>query len=215
MSDPKLKRARERIEAIFKEEDIAGFVVLHNAPGEAEHFYDIHPSYSILEGDFPSIRVRSTLAQYHGNQELQIEHRAATANMVSLIGTIAVCSSMEFLKLVEFLDKALGAEHTPIKRTDNIAALGAVDAMTSTDEHLGSYPCARPECINGQRDALLRNHLSALALVHEQAFDEGLWSVALTASENRLQCALRDLHAEIERTNHAAGAKPAPPGGSA
>ena len=40
---------------------------------------------------------------------------------------------------------------------------------------------------------------SLLALVDEQAEDEGLWFIALTAPEAYLQQELRRLHARIER----------------
>ncbi len=39
---------------------------------------------------------------------------------------------------------------------------------------------------------------NALALVHAQAEDEGLWFLAETATEEYLQAALRRLHAAVE-----------------
>lgn len=55
------------------------------------------------------------------------------------------------------------------------------------------------EAVGALRAALAEPEPSrALALVHEQAEDEGLWFEAQTATEAYLQAALRELHAAVE-----------------
>jgi hypothetical protein len=106
----KLKRARAKIEAVLKEYDIAGFVQLH-APGWGETFWNIWPSYSILKGDFPNIRIVSKRADYPSAQAQQ-EAQEHTVNMVSTIATSLAPCAMQFLELSQVLDAKFEAEHT-------------------------------------------------------------------------------------------------------
>jgi len=108
----KLKKAREEIEAVLKKHNIAGFVSLHAAPGWGEVFWDIWPSYSILSGDFPTISLKSKLASYGGNAELQRRDQEQTAQMVHHLATSMGQCAMQFLELSQVLDVKLGAEHS-------------------------------------------------------------------------------------------------------
>jgi hypothetical protein len=111
ISDPKLKQAREEIDAICTRYDIAGFFVLHNAPGNAEHWLRISPSYSCarMEGDF--MRFRSKLSDYGDDRGAQLRTQAATANMVRQLATIAAQAAVPLLEVAAMLDKKTGAEH--------------------------------------------------------------------------------------------------------
>ncbi|MGE4241756.1 hypothetical protein [Ramlibacter sp.] len=106
-----LKAARAEIESVLKKHDIAGFVTLH-APGWGETFWNIWPSHSCLIGDFPAIRVKSKLADYLGNVQVQREHQQNTAGMVYTLGTSMAGCGLQFLELSTMLDAHLGAEHT-------------------------------------------------------------------------------------------------------
>lgn len=107
----KLKAARAEIEAVLKKHDIAGFVTLA-APGWGEVFWNIWPSFSILVGDFPAIRIKSKAADYAGDTAKQMEHQAHTAQMVHHLATSMGGCAMQSLGLAEVLDGKLEAEHT-------------------------------------------------------------------------------------------------------
>jgi hypothetical protein len=106
----KLKDARAEIEAVFKKHDIAGFAVLH-APGWSEEFWTIWPSYSVLVGDFPAIRIKSKAVDYAGDTAKQLRDQANTAQMVRSLATGMGACAMQFLELANVVDQALGAEH--------------------------------------------------------------------------------------------------------
>ncbi|MGE4244043.1 hypothetical protein [Ramlibacter sp.] len=107
----KLKDARAEIEAVLKKHDVAGFVTLH-APGWGETFWNIWPSYSILIGDLPAVRIKSKAADYLGNVTLQREHQQHTAGMVHALSTSMAGCGMQFLQLADAVNRALNAEHT-------------------------------------------------------------------------------------------------------
>lgn len=108
----KLKAARAEIEAVLKKHDIAGFVSLQ-APGWGETFWNLWPSYSILVGDFPAIRIKSKAADYGGDTTRQLADQANTAQMVHELGVSMAQCGMQFLQLASIVDAKLGAEHTP------------------------------------------------------------------------------------------------------
>lgn len=109
----RLKKARAEIEAVLKSHDIAGFIVLH-APDWNEVFWNIWPSYSVLIGDFPSIRIKSKLADYSGNVGKQLHDQAQTAQMISTLGLEMGRCAMQFLELSEILDAKTGSEHKTV-----------------------------------------------------------------------------------------------------
>lgn len=115
MSDPKLLDASRRIKAILTELDIAGQVVLHNAPGSFEIITANEPSYSVLHGVPPLVRVVSKLAYYEGDAKAQQRALAATANMVRGFGEIMGQNALWWLELAEAIDAKTGAEHTPLE----------------------------------------------------------------------------------------------------
>ena len=101
-----LKAARAKIEAILKEHDIAGFVSLHG-PDMGEVFWNIWPSYSILKGDFPAIRIVSS-----GDEAKQLDDQAQTAQMIHHLATTMGGCAMQFIELAEVLDATFEAKHT-------------------------------------------------------------------------------------------------------
>jgi hypothetical protein len=106
----KLKAARAEIEAVLKKHDIAGYVSLH-APGWGEVFWNIWPSYSILVGDLPEVRMKSKASDYLGDTVKQREHQKHTANMVHHLATSMAGCGMQFLRLSDAVNTMLGAEH--------------------------------------------------------------------------------------------------------
>jgi hypothetical protein len=114
IADPKLKIARHEIEAICKRYDIAGFFILHNAPGNAEHWMEVSPSYSRASMEGPgALRLRSKLADYDGDKMAQRVDMEATLNMLSNFAMIAGQAAIPLLEISQQLDRQMGAEHTP------------------------------------------------------------------------------------------------------
>lgn len=116
MSDPKLINARDRIKQILVEEDIAGHVVLHNAPGSFEVLTKLDPSYSKLIGLPPVVRLRSKLVDYEGDKDRQRADLQATANMVSGIAELTGATAVQLFELASFINAKTGAEHGPMMR---------------------------------------------------------------------------------------------------
>lgn len=117
--DPKLIAARAEIEQTLKKHDIAGWVVLHNAPGEVEVFSRLDPSYSVLrpqtvEGGM-SIRVLSRLSDYNGNKERQMHDLAATASMAHCFAETLSVTAVNMTELTKVIDRETGAKHSPLR----------------------------------------------------------------------------------------------------
>jgi hypothetical protein len=109
----RLKLARAKIEAILKEHDLGGVVVLHT-PGMTEFFYDITPSYSCawIDEAGSQLRVKSKLADYGGDKDAQLRDQAATTNMVHAFASDLRSAAGMFGSIAPFLDRKLRAEHT-------------------------------------------------------------------------------------------------------
>lgn len=114
MADPKLIEARDRIRAVLDDLDIAGHVVLHNAPGSLEVLSKLDPSYSKLIGLPPMVRLHSKLSDYHGDAEAQRRDLEATANLVRAFGEALASNAMMLLELSQIIDANVGAEHGPL-----------------------------------------------------------------------------------------------------
>ena len=109
----KLKSARKKIEAVLREYDIAGLVSLHSGGDWGELFWNIWPSWSILQGDFPSIRIKSLPSQLTPEQlPKELERRTATSAAIHHLATSMGGVVIQFLELSKILDEKLGAEHT-------------------------------------------------------------------------------------------------------
>jgi hypothetical protein len=121
MSDPKLLQAMDRIKFILTELDIAGHIVLHNAPGKVEIFTRLDPSYSRLIGLPPVVRLRSKLADYAGDQEAQRRDLEATAGMVASFAEVLATTAMHMMELGTWIDDRLGTRHTPLTADPDMA----------------------------------------------------------------------------------------------
>lgn len=121
--DAKLIEARARIESILIELDIAGYVVLHNAPGSLEVFVRLDPSYSklVLNARTGEARLRSVLADYGGDREAKQRDLAATLNMVSGMGELIGRSALDLIELGARYDALTGAKHTALERDEGTA----------------------------------------------------------------------------------------------
>lgn len=107
----RLKKAKDEILAVFKKYDCAGYVVMHR-PGWTEVFWDIKPSYSILRGDLPSVRIRSKLLEdFGGDVEKQKFNNEQTCQMIHGLAGHMGFNAMTFLELDNVLTVKLNPEH--------------------------------------------------------------------------------------------------------
>jgi hypothetical protein len=121
VGNEKLLAARAKIEAILKEYDIAGHVVLH-CPGFIEVFRDMQPSYSkatITERDGGTeVRVRSKLADYNGDKDAQRRDLEATANLFASMAEALLYNAYGSAQMAAMVDEAMNAEHTGLQKLE-------------------------------------------------------------------------------------------------
>lgn len=116
----KLKAVRAEIEAVLRKYDVAGYVVLH-APNAGEVFWQIWPSYSLLQGDLPEVRLRSKVSSKTAFGVAQEEERRRqTAQMVRAIAEPIAGHALAFLELSQQIDSMVGAEHTDAAFTPDV-----------------------------------------------------------------------------------------------
>ena len=108
----RLKLARVKIEAVLREHDLAGVVILHT-PGMSEFFYDIRPSYSCcwIDEAAQELRVKSLGSHYKGDREAQMRDQAATANMMAAISDNLQSAAGMFGYAQRVVDQATRAVH--------------------------------------------------------------------------------------------------------
>ena|SRR5690349_3400041 len=85
---PKLKKAMAEIEGILQDNDIAGFVLLHDPLGFAEYRNHLNPSYSCAFIENGAFRVKLKAADLPGGKVQAKQIAADTYNMVSLMTDI-------------------------------------------------------------------------------------------------------------------------------
>jgi hypothetical protein len=109
---PKLREAMARIIAILNEQDIAGYVVLHE-PGFAEYLLAVEPSWSCLRmiGEV-GIRLRSKLEDYGGDKERQHLEIEATTNLLRHLADLLPRHAAVFEELHSKVCELMEVEHT-------------------------------------------------------------------------------------------------------
>jgi len=114
---PKLKKAMAKIEAILKEEDIAGVVVLHE-PGSAEILTKLDPSYSCASIEDGRLRIKGKRDRdFGGDKKKQEEALKNTSNMLKNLGDISGVTILGIIDASKALDQKLGATHTDLGST--------------------------------------------------------------------------------------------------
>lgn len=116
---PRLKEIMARINAILKEEDVAGYVVLHE-PGFSEYCLAIDPSWSVLRmiGE-EGIRLRSKLEDYGGDHERQHKEMEATTNLLRHLADLLLMHAEVFEALHGNVAEVMEVEHTGGVHTPN------------------------------------------------------------------------------------------------
>lgn len=116
----RLRKLRARIEELLHDFDACAVVFLGGREGRFEWFARLDASWSNLRyvEAPPGIALRSKLADYHGDAELQKQEQEWSVGVVSgfahQLGMVAV----QWLRVAERLDQATGATHTPWRRDD-------------------------------------------------------------------------------------------------
>lgn len=122
MSDEKLLAMCKTIENMMRQEDVAGFVVLFNAPDQFETFTRIDPTFSIakFEQGRRGLAIRLNSKGYVGTADEKHAALEATASMLAGLGEIAGRNAVAFLSCLNAMqDQLPGMTQTPLYRTDD------------------------------------------------------------------------------------------------
>lgn len=103
---PKLRETMAKINTIIAQEDIAGYIVLHEN-GFSEYLLAIEPSWSIIKVKPPMVRLRSKLQEdFNGDTEAQYKATVATVNMlVHMLNNLKMHLEM-FIHVYELLPES-------------------------------------------------------------------------------------------------------------
>jgi hypothetical protein len=114
---PRLKEIMARISSILLNEDVAGYIVLHE-PGFSEYRLAIDPSWSVLSmiGE-EGIRLRSKLEDYGGDRERQRREIEATTNLLRHLADLLPMHAQVFEALHEKVCETMIVEHTEATHT--------------------------------------------------------------------------------------------------
>lgn len=104
----KLKSAMEQIKKILKENDIAGFVVLHQPPNHSEYLNFISPSYSCAKFEGSQVRFKVKASEV-GKEKAQ-KIKSDTYNMVTHFADIISMNALNYMQIKDLLQKQLGGE---------------------------------------------------------------------------------------------------------
>jgi hypothetical protein len=118
---PKLKMAMTAIQAIMKQHDIAGVVVLHT-PGFGEFFTKIDTTYSgarfVTQGNQTGLHFKVKAAELGGREQANIV-AASTANMFQILADNLAPITMMMIEGAEKANHIFQAEHTKGRRSGN------------------------------------------------------------------------------------------------
>lgn len=117
---PKLKSAMEKIVAILKENDIAGFIVLHDKGSYTEWCNHLVPSYSVMEVAPGSIRIQQDLkTKFGGDHDKFLEAVDATGDMLYCIAKTAIRELGPISATSHMMDEHFGLSHKEARTTTN------------------------------------------------------------------------------------------------
>lgn len=105
---PKLKSVMEQIKTILKENDVAGFVLLHTTPSHSEYLNYISPSYSCAK--FEGSNVRFTAKVSEVGKEKAHQQKADTYNMITHFSDVIKIHALFYADIKDELGKILGGE---------------------------------------------------------------------------------------------------------
>ncbi len=113
---PKLKRVMEEIKTILKQNDIAGFVVIHT-PGYSEFLNHVETSYSCAKIQGDEVRLKLKAAEVGLEKAKQIA--TDTLNMVTHIAKATGENALFYMDAEKILKDKLGGEDLPGSMTSH------------------------------------------------------------------------------------------------
>lgn len=114
---PKLKRTAEQIKKILKDNDVAGYFVIHtcsqDGAGFSEFVVELTPSYSAVEWNKTrdSINIKGKLEHYNGDKKKRDSKLVATTNMLHHLSTRAMEDGLMLARISQKADQVWDAEH--------------------------------------------------------------------------------------------------------
>jgi hypothetical protein len=113
----KLKSVMEQIKILLKENDIAGFVVLHCPPNYSEYLNYISPSYSCAKFEGSNIRFTAKVSEL--GKEKALQQKADTYNMISSFADVIGMNALNYLEIKDAVKKKLGGEDGDTSHTSH------------------------------------------------------------------------------------------------
>lgn len=104
----KLKSVMEQIKTILKENDVAGFVVLHTPPNFSEYYSYLTPSYSCAKFEGNNIRFVTKSSEIGAEKAHQLQ--SDTFNMITHFADVIGMNALSYMKVKEILQNKLGGE---------------------------------------------------------------------------------------------------------
>ncbi len=110
---PKLKKAMMEIIKILKHNDIGAIVILHTDTQHSEFLMKVDPSYSCIKYNGTEIRIKSSLADFNGDQEAQADSLSASVNML-----------IHFADMTKMISQSMGGLIVKLKEQMDIEKFG-------------------------------------------------------------------------------------------
>ena len=103
---PKLKKVMEQIKQVMRENDVAGFCVIHS-PGFSEFLTEITPSYSCAEWTprQDGILIKGKLEPHNGNRKIRDKKLNDTVNMFVHLSDVMGRNTMNMIQVTESAEK--------------------------------------------------------------------------------------------------------------
>lgn len=108
----------KELEAILVKYDIAGCLVIHT-PGHSEFLNKINPRYSCAKTEGDTIRIKSKLADFNDDKELQKKVLTDTVNMFDHFSGIVSQQALMYMDIFKKLNEHLDIESTGGNLTSN------------------------------------------------------------------------------------------------
>ncbi len=114
---PKLKRIAEQMKKLLRENDVAGYFVIHTCSpegeGHSEFCVEITPSYSAVEWNptRDAIKIKGKLEHYGGDEVERDTKLVQTINMLHHLSTRTMEDGLMLSNIADMADKAWNAEH--------------------------------------------------------------------------------------------------------